>query len=134
MIWRAIIVVAVMAAISAVARSDGGPVLPKPTGEYGVGRVTYYLLDSARVDERGTQKDHKREFWVQVWYPAKPGSEGHPAAWLLPEWARFDRNDYSDLLKKSPDPAAKDVQKFLASVVVHAREGWWSRLRTSRFR
>jgi len=85
--------------------------------------VSLKKKDSSRADERGTQKDHKREFWVQVWYPAEAGSKGKPAAWLLPEWARFERNDYSDLLKKSPDPAAKDVQKFLASVVVHAQEG-----------
>ena len=39
-----------------------------------------------------------------------------------PRVARFERNDYSDLLKKSPDPAAKDAQKFVASVVVHAQE------------
>src|SRR6516162_4017560 len=86
-----------------------GPVLPEPTGNYSVGRITYYLLDSSRNDERGTQKDHKREFMVQVWYPAQSGSKGKPAAWLLPEWVRLG-NNYSDLLAKSRDPLArKDV-------------------------
>ena len=59
---------------------------------------------------------------VHVWYPAQSGVKGRPAPWLPPEWARLKGNDYSDLLKKSPDPSAKDVDKFLASVVVHARE------------
>jgi dienelactone hydrolase len=126
MFRHALKVLAIMAAVVAIkaplAAADGGPSLPAPTGEYSVGRATYYLLDMSRNDERGTQKDHKREFMAQVWYPAQSGSKGKPAAWLLPEWARLKGNDYSDLLAKSPDPAAKDVQKFLASVVVHAQE------------
>jgi dienelactone hydrolase len=105
-----------------LAATGAGPVLPVPTGKYSVGRITYYLLDSSRNDERGTQKDHKREFMVQVWYPAPSGSKGKPAAWLLPEWVRLG-NNYSDLLAKSRDPLArKDVDAFLASVVVQAQE------------
>ncbi len=103
--------------------ADGGPSLPEPTGEHPVGRVPYHLADPSRTDERGTHKDHKREFMVHVWYPAQAGAKGKPAPWLPPEWARLKGNDYSDLLKKSPDPAAKDAEKFVASVVAHSREG-----------
>jgi predicted dienelactone hydrolase len=59
---------------------------------------------------------------VHVWYPAQPGVKGKPAPWLPPEWACLKGNDYSDLLKRSPDPSAKDAAKLVASVVVHARE------------
>jgi dienelactone hydrolase len=120
--FKVLAIMVVTAAIEFPLAADGGPVLPEPTGNHTVGRITYYLMDSARNDERGTQKDHKREFMVQVWYPAQPGSKGKPAAWLLPEWVRLG-NNYSDLLAKSRDPLArKDVDKFLASIVVHAQE------------
>jgi len=125
MFSRAVMVFAVMAAVAAIdfplAAADAGPVLPEPTGKYSVGRVTYYMVDMSRNDERGTQKDHKREFLTQVWYPAQSGSKGKPAAWLLPEWVRLGA-DYHDLLEKSPDPAARDPQKYLASIVVHGQE------------
>jgi len=125
MVHRALQVLAVMAAVIALelplAAADGEPVLPQPTGKYPVGRALYYMLDTARDDERGTQKDHKREFWSQVWYPAQSGTQGKPASWMLPEWLRLGA-DYHDLLAKSPDPAARDARNYLASVVVHARE------------
>ena len=89
MFYRAFIAFAIIAAAASrisLAAAGGGPVLPEPTGVYAVGRLTHYFLDTSRVDERGTQKDHKREFMVHVWYPAEPASKGKPAAWLLPEW------------------------------------------------
>jgi dienelactone hydrolase len=125
MAHRALRGIAILAAVAAIqpplAAADEGPVLPQPTGAYPVGRVTCYMVDLARNDERGTQKDHKREFWSQIWYPAERGSQGKAAAWMLPEWVRLGA-DYHDLLAKSQDPAARDAQKYLASVVVHAHE------------
>lgn len=79
------------------------------------------MVDAERDDERGTQKDHKREFWTQVWYSAQPRSRGRAAAWMLPEWVRSGA-DFHDLLARSPDPATRDAQEYVASVVVHARE------------
>jgi hypothetical protein len=117
---------AIMASAAAIgfplAAADGGPSLPEPTGDYPVGRITYHLADRSRDDERGSHKDHKREFMVHVWYPAQSGGKGKLAPWLPPEWARLEGNGDRGLLKKSPDPSAKDVDKYLASVVVHSRE------------
>ena len=125
MFGHALKVFAIMAAVRGFeippAQDNGGPVLPEPTGKYPVGRVTVYMVDTARDDERGTQKDHKREFWSQIWYPAQSGSRGKPAAWMLPEWLRLGA-DFHDVLAKSPDPAARDAQNYVASVVVHAQE------------
>ena len=120
--FQASAIMAVVATLELpLAAAAGGPALPPPSGKYPVGRVTVYMLDSARDDERGTQKDHKREFWSQVWYPAQTGSQGKAAAWMLPEWLRLG-HEYDHLLEKSPEPAARDAQKYLASVVVHAQE------------
>jgi predicted dienelactone hydrolase len=102
------------------AAADGAPTLPKPTGDHAVGRVTYHLVDVARKDEWGSHKDHKREFMVQVWYPAPSGSKGKPAPWLPAEWARLEENAIIGRPLKRP---AKEVGDFLASVVSHAQEG-----------
>jgi pimeloyl-ACP methyl ester carboxylesterase len=76
----------------------------------------------SRDDERGTQKDHKREFVSLIWYPAEPGSKGKPVPWFLPEWVSLGA-DYHDLLAKSRNQLArKDPGKFLASIIVHAQE------------
>jgi predicted dienelactone hydrolase len=125
MFYQALKVFAIISAAAIelpIAAAGGGPSLPKPTGDYPIGRITYHLADLSRNDERGSHKDHKREFMVHVWYPAQAGVKGRPAPWLPPEWARLKGNDYSDLLKKSPDPSAKDAEKLVASVVVHARQ------------
>ncbi len=116
MVWVAAIGLSLAAAC-------GAETLPEPTGAFPVGRVTYQLVDGSRDDGRGSRKDHKREFMVQVWYPAQSRTGGKPAIWLPADLARLEENGYLGLLlRASSDPAAKDTPKVLASVVVHARE------------
>jgi pimeloyl-ACP methyl ester carboxylesterase len=86
--------------------------LPEPTGTHAVGRVTFQLVDD------------KREFAVQAWYPARPGAEGKRAPWVPADQVGHEEKGFVGMmLRKSPDPAAKDVTKVLTSVVVHSREG-----------
>ena len=124
MVSRVFKAFAIMVSVTAIevspAAADGGPTLPKPTGDYAVGRVTYHLVDMARQDEWGSHKDHKREFMVQVWYPAPSGSKGKPAPWLPAEWARLEENA---IIGRPLQRSAKEVGDFLASVVSHAQEG-----------
>jgi hypothetical protein len=116
MVWVAVIELS-------LAMACGAETLPEPTGAYPVGRVTYQLVDGSRSDDQGSREDHKREFMVQVWYPAQSGTGGKPAVWLPADTARLEEKGYLGLLlRASSDPAAKDVPKVLASVVVHARE------------
>jgi hypothetical protein len=101
----------------------GAQSLPEPTGAYPVGRITYHLVDASRGDDQGTHKDHKREFMVQVWYPAQPKAEGKPAPWIPADRALLEEKGFlAVLLRRSSDPSAKDIPKALASVVVRARE------------
>lgn len=44
--------------------------LPKPTGQYEVGRTTFHWMDSSRVDSLSPEPYSKRELIVWVWYPA----------------------------------------------------------------
>jgi predicted dienelactone hydrolase len=45
--------------------------LPKPTGEYAVGRVLYDWTDDTTVDQLAPASGTKRELLVWIWYPAK---------------------------------------------------------------
>lgn len=80
-------------------------------------------MDASRNDDQGSHKDGKREFMVHVWYPAQSKTEGKPAPWMPPDWARLEETGILGMrLKGSKDPSAKDIAKVLASVGVHARE------------
>jgi predicted dienelactone hydrolase len=51
--------------------SSSEPVpLPAPTGPFGIGRVTVYWTDSARIEPLATDGRH-RELRLDVWYPAE---------------------------------------------------------------
>ncbi len=45
--------------------------LPEPTGKYKVGTQTFHFSDSNRDEIFDEAKEGKREFMVQVWYPAQ---------------------------------------------------------------
>ena len=46
--------------------------LPAPTGRYQVGRVSFELVDPARVEIYSSNPQDRRELVVWVWYPAAP--------------------------------------------------------------
>jgi predicted dienelactone hydrolase len=113
--------VAVVLGSAAVGRAEP---LPAPTGTHPVGRITYQLVDESREDDRGPRKDHKREFTVHVWYPAKAGAAGKPAPWVPADRLSDEEKGFVGMmLRKSPAPSAKDARKVITSVAVHAREG-----------
>ena len=62
-------------------------VLPKPSGQYAVGRVAYDWTDETRADTLGPDPKAKRELMVWVWYPAAPRAGAIPAAYLPAKWA-----------------------------------------------
>lgn len=96
--------------------------LPAPTGPYAVGRFSYQLKGAVPKPAPGSPA--KREFMVEVWYPAQPGAGGNPAPWIPADRLASEEKAFvGALLRRSSDPAAKDVSKVLTSVAVHAREG-----------
>src|SRR5262249_55423545 len=85
--------------------------------------ITYHLVDPTRDDEKGTRKDGKREFTIQVWYPAKAGAAGTPAPWIPADRLSQEEKGFVGMMvRKPPAPAVKDVPTVLKSVGVHARE------------
>jgi predicted dienelactone hydrolase len=98
--------------------------LPKPTGAYAIGRTSFHLVDSSRVDDQGSRPDHKREFIVFAWYPAEPGNNSPRADWLPSAWVPLEAEGLLGMmLSRSSNPAAKHVTAVLNSIGDHAREG-----------
>src|SRR5690606_9857766 len=52
-----------------------------PTGPYGVGTRTYYLVDESRPEIFNSQVEH-RELMVQIWYPGQVSAESEPAPFI----------------------------------------------------
>ena len=114
-------VAAVVLSSAAACRAES---LPEPTGAYPIGRITYHLVDASRErQDQGSNNDHKREFMVQLWYPAEAGTAGKPTPWVPADQLSHEEKGFVGMvLRKSSAPSAKDVTKVMTSVVVHARE------------
>jgi pimeloyl-ACP methyl ester carboxylesterase len=122
--FGALAAVASIAAIEFVsAAACAAQNLPSPTGSCPVGRSTFHLVDTTRDDPQGSRKDHKREFMVQVWYPAQSRAKDKPAPWLPADWARLEEEGLLGMeLRRSSDPSAKDIRGIISSVASYAVE------------
>ncbi len=58
------------------------PQFTAPTGPYAVGTKIYALTDTSRPEIYSSLPNQPRKFIVQIWYPAKPGSEAQRAPWI----------------------------------------------------
>ncbi|MEM7715907.1 MAG: hypothetical protein AAF349_20420 [Cyanobacteria bacterium P01_A01_bin.68] len=56
--------------------------LPKPSGDYSVGTVSYYFVDSHREEIYTPDPNDRRELMVRVWYPSEKLSGGNLAPYL----------------------------------------------------
>jgi hypothetical protein len=65
-------------------QEDGDPgfSFPAPTGPYAVGTRFLHLVDESRPDDFSARPDDHRWVSVQVWYPAEPGVDSRPMAYL----------------------------------------------------
>src|SRR3982074_1207792 len=52
------------------------PKLPAPSGPFGIGRVAYHWIDSARADDESRDPGAPRELMIYLWYPAQNSSQG----------------------------------------------------------
>jgi predicted dienelactone hydrolase len=50
--------------------------LPKPSGSYPIGTVTWYLVDHAREEMHANRPGDPRELMIQIWYPAEFAGPG----------------------------------------------------------
>jgi dienelactone hydrolase len=68
--------------------------LPKSTGPYSVGSVTYDWVDSSRREKLSKNSKDKRELVVQVWYPSKKNKKSKRLSYL-PGRMRHIRRSFS---------------------------------------
>jgi dienelactone hydrolase len=91
------------------------PILPEPTGAYGVGTAVFHLTDNSRPDSLAKKTGQFRELMFQVWYPADAAPEGSAAPYI-PNAALLQA--LKDEQHDGQDPAVfdswKDVHTFAA--------------------
>jgi pimeloyl-ACP methyl ester carboxylesterase len=56
--------------------------LPKPTGEYGIGRSTLAWTDAARLETQSGKRDAKRELLIYLFYPVAKEAQGTRAEYF----------------------------------------------------
>ena len=74
--------------------------LPAPTGEYAIGRTSFYWKDSTRQEVMTDDPNDQRELRVQLWYPAEPDPKAIPAPYLSDQKAQKSllAGDYNRLV------------------------------------
>lgn len=63
--------------------------LPTPTGPHPIGTTWLVIRDTSRAERFSPDPGARREFPVQVWYPAAPGAVGRRAPYARPEEMSF---------------------------------------------
>jgi Platelet-activating factor acetylhydrolase, isoform II len=69
--------------------------LPKPSGPFHVGRITYDWVDSSRSETLSRVPNTPREILVDVWYPAAPPKPGARTAPYLPDADRIEKSSFA---------------------------------------
>ncbi|HWL50466.1 MAG TPA: hypothetical protein VNT92_11355, partial [Acidimicrobiia bacterium] len=65
--------------------------LPKPTGEYAVGRSPVEISDKTRAETQAAQGDASpRKLLVWIWYPAVPSADSRYSPYLPQGWEASD--------------------------------------------
>jgi predicted dienelactone hydrolase len=81
-----------------------GPTLPTPSGRYGIGRVSYELTDSSRLELASPNPDVHRKMMAYVWYPAdRKATKGKATAPYLPGFdeikSKVSEGDIADMFR-----------------------------------
>jgi dienelactone hydrolase len=111
---------------SSATGDDAAIVIPRPTGELGVGTVVWHWPDPSRLDEITPYPDDVREVMAQAWYPVDgpavaPTDVYAPLDKSLPAkgWSR-PGEPFSSTIRKAPVivlcPGARTSRSFYTSV------------------
>lgn len=96
--------------------------LPRPTGQYAVGRRAFYVLDSTRADPQAIRTDGRREFMLVVWYPAAKESQRR-GAWIPAAWADSAASDLHTLSRRSiARPSLDDIRQTVRETSSWSRD------------
>ncbi|MGD1107867.1 MAG: hypothetical protein ABR865_12550 [Terracidiphilus sp.] len=95
------------------------PSLPRPSGSYGVGRVSYELTDASRPEPLSSKPNAHRRMMMYVWYPTEPSAiDGKATAPYLPGFdlvrSKIGPSDISDMFR----PATYEGPRSIPETVV----------------
>ena len=74
--WSALLAIGLLLGAAAVGTVLPVFELPKPTGPYPIGTVTWHLIDAARPETQSNRPGEPRELMIQIWYPAEFAGPG----------------------------------------------------------
>ena len=111
------------------------PRLPTPAGSFDVGTFSLHMVDDSRNEIYGPNPGGPRELMVQFFYPAEPGEDAEPGAWIEdldavgPELAKFVdvpsfAFDHLDLTNTHTYPDAPVSEASPAYPVIVYSHGW----------
>ena len=83
------------AAAQSVSRQSSVVDLPRPTGPFAVGRVSYDWVDPARLEVLSKVPNTSREIMVYIWYPAGPAKPGAITAPYFPDAEKIDKGPFA---------------------------------------
>jgi len=83
--------------------------LPTPTGKYQVGRMSFHLTDTTRLDSLSPQPFSKRELMVWIWYPSVKSLSASTSDYIPKDWSKA-LNDKRGFLMNSL--FARDASKI----------------------
>jgi dienelactone hydrolase len=120
------LLLALCADVSYPAEIDSAIVIPRPTGEFGVGTVVWHWTDPSRLDEITPYPGDVREIMAQAWYPVD-GPATEPTDVYAPldkdltakGWSR-PGEPFSSHIRKAPVivlcPGSRTTRHFYTSV------------------
>lgn len=111
----ALVAVAVSILLALLWREHGTEItLPPPSGQFAVGRVTFFWVNEKQADELAPSSAAKRQVLVWIWYPAAVGTAAGTAEYLPAPWrsavARYSGVLMSQFLTR--DPALVHAHSF----------------------
>jgi predicted dienelactone hydrolase len=89
-VWQFTTVAAISMGASALALAAALPLLlpvtrlPRPSGPYEIGTLTYHWIDNERAEAFSAPSSDRRELMVQLWYPAAPSRNLPRAPYVEP--------------------------------------------------
>jgi len=76
------------------------PVLPQPSGKFGIGRVVFDWVDQKRPEPLSGQPNAHRELMVYLWYPTAPNRDNSARGTYLPGAKDIERAPGSTRIKE----------------------------------